>query len=66
MAVIREKYRNVPLAGCSGLGMANKDDHGLKGAGIMLITGISGTSSIVKRFRIGSWIKTKKVIRKKG
>ena len=63
MAIIREKYRNVPLAGCSGLGMANKDDHGLKGAGIMLISGVSARSTIVKRFRIGTWIKTKKVIR---
>ncbi|MFX1285414.1 MAG: FIST N-terminal domain-containing protein [Promethearchaeota archaeon] len=63
MAIINDKYPNVPLAGCSGLGMANKDDYGLKGAGLMLFAGITAKSTIVKRFRIGNWIKTKKVVR---
>ncbi|MFX0208399.1 MAG: FIST N-terminal domain-containing protein [Candidatus Hodarchaeota archaeon] len=63
MAVIKKQYSNVPLAGCSGLGMANKYDYGLKGAGMMLLTGITAKSTIVKRFRIGNWIKTKNVVR---
>ncbi len=63
MAIIKENYQDVPLAGCSGLGMANKDDYGLKGAGIMLLAGIAIENSVVKRFRVGTWLKTKKIIR---
>jgi hypothetical protein len=62
MEVIREKYRNVPLVGCSGVGLANKDDHGLKGVGLMLLAGISVKSYVVKRFRIGTRIKVRKVV----
>lgn len=63
MAVIREKFGNIPLAGCSGLGMASKDDYGMKGAGIMMFSGIATESTLVERFRIGSRFKTRKVIR---
>ncbi len=63
MAVIKERYPNVPLTGCSGLGMANKNDYGLKGAGMMLLAGITAKNTIIKRFRVGNWLKTKKVVR---
>lgn len=63
MKVIKEKYRKVPLVGCSGIGIANKNDYGLKGAGLMLLAGISAKSSIIKRFRIGTRFKTKKILK---
>jgi hypothetical protein len=64
MAIIKEKYPNVPLAGCSGVGVANQKDYGLKGVGLMLISGIEAKSHIIKRFRIGTRYKTWKVVRK--
>ncbi|MFX0173649.1 MAG: FIST N-terminal domain-containing protein [Candidatus Hodarchaeota archaeon] len=63
MKIIKERYENVPLAGCSGIGLASNDDYGLKGAGIMLLEGVSAKTSVIKRFRIGSNLKIKKVIR---
>jgi len=63
MKIIGEKYYGVPLSGCSGIGMANNDDYGLKGAGIMLLAGIQARSHIVKRFRIGTRLKTLKTIK---
>jgi hypothetical protein len=63
MKVIKEAYQDVPLTGCSGIGLANKDDYGLKGAGLMLFSGIRVKSSLIKRFRIGSRFKTKKVVK---
>jgi hypothetical protein len=63
MAVIKKKYPRTALAGCSGVGLANGDDHGLKGAGIILLSGISARSSLIKRFRIGTRFKTKKVLK---
>ena len=63
MAVIQKKYPKTALAGCSGVGLANSDDHGLKGAGIMLLSGITARSSLIRRFRIGTRFKTKKVLK---
>jgi hypothetical protein len=63
MAFIRESYRKVPLAGCSGVGIANQDDYGLKGAGLMLISGVKAKSHIIKRFRIGTRYKTWKIVK---
>jgi hypothetical protein len=63
MEVIRKKCGDIPLAGCSGLGMASKEDYGMKGAGIMMFSGIAAESALVKRFRIGSWFKTRKVVK---
>ncbi len=62
MAIIKEKYPDVPLAGCSGIGMANADDYGLKGVGLMLLSGITAHTSVIKRFRIGTGRKTRKVV----
>ena len=62
MSIIKEKYPNTPLAGCSGIGIANDIDYGLKGAGIMLFSGISIQSFVVKRFRIGSKRKSKRIL----
>ncbi len=63
MAIIRENYPKVPLVGCSGVGIANKDDYGLKGAGLMFISGVKAKSHIIKRFRIGTRYKTWKIIK---
>lgn len=63
MEVIKEKYRNIPFSGCSGIGIANSDDYGLKGAGLMLLSGITAKSSIVKRFRVGTRLKTLKIVK---
>jgi len=63
MGIIRKKYPNTPLAGCSGIGIANNIDYGLKGAGIMLFAGISIQSFLVKRFRIGTKKKTKQILK---
>ncbi|MFX0181495.1 MAG: FIST N-terminal domain-containing protein [Candidatus Hodarchaeota archaeon] len=62
MEILKEKYEDVPLVGCSGVGLASKDDYGLKGAGLMFLQGIPAKTSIIKRFRIGTYLKTKKVI----
>jgi len=62
MEILKENYEDVPLAGCSGIGLASKDDYGLKGAGLMLLEGIPAKTSMVKRFRIGTYFKTKKII----
>ncbi|MHA2054110.1 MAG: FIST N-terminal domain-containing protein [Candidatus Hodarchaeales archaeon] len=63
MKIIKKSYPKIPLAGCSGVGMANKDDFGLKGVGIMLLSGITVTTHIIKRFRIRSGSKSKKTLR---
>ena len=62
MSIIKKKYPNIPLAGCSGIGIANNIDYGLKGAGIMLFSGISIQTFLVKRFRIGTKKKTKQIL----
>ncbi len=62
MSIIRKRYPNTPLAGCSGIGIANNIDYGLKGAGIMLFSGISIQTFLVKRFRIGTKKKTKQIL----
>ena len=62
MSIIRRKYPNTPLTGCSGIGIANNVDYGLKGAGIMLFSGISIHTFLVKRFRIGTKKKTSKIL----
>jgi len=63
MKIIKEAYQDVPLVGCSGIGLANNDDYGLKGAGLMLFSGIKAKTSLIKRFRIGSWFKSRKVVK---
>ncbi|UCG00552.1 MAG: hypothetical protein JSW11_13090 [Candidatus Heimdallarchaeota archaeon] len=63
LATIREKYLEVPLGGCSGVGMATKDDYGIKGVGIMLLSGIKAKSYVIKRFRICNRLKTRKVVK---
>ncbi|MFX1515007.1 MAG: FIST N-terminal domain-containing protein [Promethearchaeota archaeon] len=63
MSIIRERHQDVPLGGCSGIGIATKDDYGIKGAGIMLLSGIVAKSNVIKRFRIGNRFKTRKVIK---
>lgn len=63
MTVLREKYPNVPMAGCSGVGIAGKNDYGLKGAGLMFICGVNAKSNLIKRFRIGTRYKTRKVVK---
>jgi hypothetical protein len=63
MAVIREKYPKIPMAGCSGVGIAGKNDYGLKGAGLMFICGVKAKSNLIKRFRIGTRYKTRKVVK---
>ena len=63
MSIIKKKYPNTPLAGCSGIGIANNFDYGLKGAGIMLFSGISIQTFVTKRFRIGSARKTRKILK---
>ncbi len=64
MKVIKEAYQDVPLAGCSGIGLANNDDYGLKGAGLMLFSGINAKTSLIKRFRVGSRYKSRKVVKR--
>ena len=63
MATIRERYQDIPLGGCSGVGVATKDDYGIKGVGIMLLSGVTSDSKVIKRFRIVNRLKTRKVIR---
>jgi hypothetical protein len=63
MEVIKDKYSKVPLSGCSGIGLANNEDFGLKGAGIMMITGVNVKNSLIKRFRIGTRLKTNKILK---
>ncbi|MFX0013611.1 MAG: FIST N-terminal domain-containing protein [Promethearchaeota archaeon] len=64
MEVIKEEYKEIPLSGCSGIGFANNDDYGLKGAALMLLEGVSAQNNIIKRFRIGTRFKTSKVVKK--
>jgi hypothetical protein len=64
MKIIKKKYPKIPLAGCSGVGIANNFDYGLKGAGIMLLSDITVTSHLIKRFRIRSGSKSKKTLKK--
>jgi hypothetical protein len=64
LRIIQKRFPSTPLAGCSGIGIANKTDHGLKGAAIMLFTGISVKTQLVKRFRIRNKTKSKKILRK--
>jgi len=63
MRIIRNRYPNTPLVGCSGIGIANNIDYGLKGAGIMLFSGISIQTYLVKRFRIGTKRKTQQILK---
>jgi len=63
LKIIKEKYPNTPLAGCSGIGIANNQDHGLKGAAIMLFSGISVKTKLMKRFRIRTKGKTNKILK---
>ncbi|MHA1978105.1 MAG: FIST N-terminal domain-containing protein [Candidatus Hodarchaeales archaeon] len=63
LKIIKIKHPNTPLAGCSGIGIANNTDHGLKGAAIMLFSGISIKTRLIKRFRIRNRSKTKKILR---
>ena len=63
MTVLRKKYPNIPMAGCSGVGIAGKNDYGLKGAGLMFICGVNAKNNLIKRFRIGTWYKTRKVVK---
>ena len=63
MKIIKRKYPNVPLAGCSGIGIANNSDYGLKGAAIMLFTEIRISSHLIKRFRLRSSSKIKRVVK---
>ncbi len=63
LKIIKKKYPNTPLAGCSGIGIASKTDYGLKGAAIMLFSGISIRTSLVRRFRIRNRAKTKRVLK---
>ncbi|MHA1993795.1 MAG: FIST N-terminal domain-containing protein [Candidatus Hodarchaeales archaeon] len=64
LKIIKKKYPNTPLAGCSGIGIANNQDYGLKGAAIMFFSGISVRTQLVKRFRIRTMAKTKKILKK--
>ena len=63
MSIIKKKFPNTPLAGCSGIGIANNIDYGLKGAGIMLFSGISIQTFLIERFRIRTKVKTRKILR---
>ncbi len=63
MRIIKDKYPKIPMAGCSGIGVGDKRDFGLKGAGILLISGIKAKTSLTKRFRIGTGFKSRKIIR---
>lgn len=63
LAIIEEGYSDVPMAGCSGVGIGNRDDYGLRGVGLMMLSGVSAKSHLLKRFRIGTGRKTKKVVK---
>ncbi|NHJ02277.1 MAG: hypothetical protein EAX86_09090 [Candidatus Heimdallarchaeota archaeon] len=63
LRIIKQKYPRIPLAGCSGIGICDKHDYGLKGAGILLVTGITARTSLIKRFRIGTSLKARKIRR---
>ncbi|MHA1213929.1 MAG: FIST N-terminal domain-containing protein [Candidatus Hodarchaeales archaeon] len=64
LSLIRKKYPSTPLAGCSGVGMANSRDHGLKGASIMLFYDVRAETHLVKRFRIFNRFKSWEIMRK--
>lgn len=64
MKIIKKKYPKTPLAGCSGVGIANNYDYGLKGAGIMLLSDITVSTHLIKRFRLRSGSKSKKTLNK--
>ncbi|MFW9778494.1 MAG: FIST N-terminal domain-containing protein [Candidatus Heimdallarchaeota archaeon] len=63
LAILKEAYSDVPMAGCSGLGIGNRQDYGLKGVGLMMFTGLTAKSYLLKRFRIGTKKKTKKIVK---
>ncbi|PWI49158.1 hypothetical protein CEE45_03185 [Candidatus Heimdallarchaeota archaeon B3_Heim] len=64
LKIIKKKYSTIPLAGCSGTGIANSKDYGLKGAAIMLFSGISVSTHLIKRFRLRTGTKTKEILKK--
>ena len=49
------------MVGSSNVGLFNKDDYGLRGVGIVLLTGFVVESHLIKRFRIFNRRKTNKV-----
>jgi len=62
MSIIQKKYSEVPMVGCSGVGIAHHQDYGLKGAAIMMLSDIMAETHIIKRFRIINRLKTRKTV----
>lgn len=62
MSIIQKNYPEVPMVGCSGVGIAHHHDYGLKGAAIMMLSDIVAQTHVIKRFRILNRLKSRKAL----